>query len=63
MEMKDIVTKVNYFANLSKKRTLTKEEILERDKYRKLYIEKFRAQVKSHLDRIEIVDEEKGNLN
>ncbi|MFA6708353.1 MAG: DUF896 domain-containing protein [Fusobacterium sp.] len=63
MEMKDIVTKVNYFANLSKKRTLIKEEILERDKYRKLYIEKFRAQVKSHLDRIEIVDEEKGNLN
>jgi uncharacterized protein YnzC (UPF0291/DUF896 family) len=63
MEMKDIVTKVNYFANLSKKRTLTKEELLERDKYRKLYIEKFRAQVKGHLDRIEIVDEEKGNLN
>ncbi|WP_163468214.1 DUF896 domain-containing protein [Fusobacterium sp. IOR10] len=62
MEMKDIVTKVNYFANLSKKRTLTKEELLERDKYRKLYIEKFRAQVKGHLDRIEIVDD-KGNLN
>jgi len=62
MEMKDIVIKVNYFANLSKKRTLTEEELLERDKYRKLYIEKFRAQVKGHLDRIEIVDD-KGNLN
>ncbi|MDP0488666.1 MAG: DUF896 domain-containing protein [Fusobacterium sp. JB021] len=62
MEMKDIVVKVNYFANLSKKRTLTEEELSERNKYRKLYMEKFRAQVKGHLDRIKIVDD-KENLN
>lgn len=62
MEMKDIVIKVNYFANLSKKRALTKEELLERDKYRKLYMEKFKAQVRNHLDRIKIV-EDKENLN
>ncbi|MFK4785632.1 DUF896 domain-containing protein [Fusobacterium sp. MFO224] len=62
MEMKDIVAKVNYFAGLSKKRALTEEELSERDKYRKLYMEKFRAQVKGHLDRIKIVDD-KEKLN
>lgn len=62
MEMKDIVIKVNYYANLSKKRTLTEEELIERNKYRKLYMEKFRAQVKGHLDRIKIVDD-KEKLN
>lgn len=56
MEMKDIIVKVNYFAKISKERNLTFEEIEERDKYRKLYLEQFRAQVKGHLDNIEIVD-------
>lgn len=62
MEMKDIIEKVNYFASLSKKRSLTEEEKNERNKYRKLYLEKFRAQVRGHLDNIKIVDD-KDKLN
>lgn len=62
MEMKDIITKVNYFSKLSKERELTVEEKAEREKYRKLYLEKFRAQVGGHLDSIKIVDS-KDKLN
>ncbi len=57
MEMKDIIEKVNYFSKLAKTRPLTDEEVEERHKYRQLYLEKFRAQVRAHLDNIEIVDE------
>lgn len=56
MEMKDIIAKVNYFSNLARERELTKEEQEEREKYRKMYLEKFKAQVKGHLDSIKIVD-------
>ncbi|MFR4519064.1 MAG: DUF896 domain-containing protein [Fusobacterium sp.] len=65
MEMKDIIEKVNYFSKLAKTRPLTEEEAAERHKYRQLYLEKFRAQVKAQLDNIEIVDEikDKEKLN
>ncbi len=56
MEMKDIIEKVNYFSKLAKTRELTNEEAEERHRYRQLYLEKFRAQVKAQLDNIEIVD-------
>ena len=57
MEMKDIIEKVNYYAKLSKERKLTEEEIKDREIYRKMYLDQFKAQVKTHLDNIEIVDE------
>lgn len=57
MEMKDIIEKVNYFSKLAKTRELTNEEAEERHRYRQLYLEKFRAQVKVQLDNIEIVDD------
>ena len=57
MEMKDIIEKVNYYAKLSKERKLTEEEIKDREIYRRMYLDKFKAQVKGHLDNIEIVDE------
>lgn len=56
MEMKDIITKVNYFSKLARERELTFEEKEEREKYRKLYLEKFRAQVRGHLENIKIVE-------
>lgn len=62
MEMKEIIEKVNYFAKLVKERELTEEETLEREHYRKLYIEQFKSQVRGHLDNIEIVDD-KNKLN
>lgn len=63
MEMKDIIEKVNYFSKLARTRELTTEEIEERQKYRNLYLEKFRAQVRAQLDNIEIVDDKKEKLN
>lgn len=61
MEMKEIVEKVNYFSRLAKTRELTDIEKIEREKYRKLYLEKFKAQVRGHLDNIKIVKEEEIN--
>ena len=57
MEMKDIIEKVNYYAKLSKERKLTEEEIKDREIYRRMYLDQFKAQAKKHLDSIEIVDE------
>ena len=57
MEMKDIIEKVNYYAKLSKERKLTEEEIKDREIYRRMYWDQFKAQVKEHLDNIEIVDD------
>ena len=57
MEMKDIIEKVNYYAKLSKERKLTEEEIKDREIYRRMYLDQFKAQVKKHLNNIEIVDE------
>ena len=57
MEMKEIIEKVNYYTKLSKERKLTEEEINDREIYRRMYLDQFKAQVKKHLDNIEIVDE------
>ncbi len=46
MEMKDIIEKVNYFSREAKIRELTEEEKIEREKYRKLYLDQFKAQVR-----------------
>ena len=54
MEMKDIIEKVNYYAKAAKARTLTDEEEIQRKKYRALYMEKFRANFKNHLDSIKV---------
>ena len=59
--MKDIIAKVNYFSKLARERELTEAEKEEREKYRKLYLEQFKAQVRGHLDRIKIVDGEVEN--
>jgi uncharacterized protein YnzC (UPF0291/DUF896 family) len=61
MEMKDIIAKVNYFSKLARERELTEAEKEERQKYRQLYLEQFKAQVRGHLDRIKIVDGEVEN--
>lgn len=57
MDMQEIIKNVNYYAKIAKERTLTEEELSERDKYRKLYLEQFKAQVRGNLDSIKIVDE------
>ena len=61
MEMKDIIAKVNYFSKLARERELTEAEKEERQKYRPMYLEQFKAQVRGHLDNIKIVDGEVKN--
>lgn len=56
MEMKDIIAKVNYFSKIARERELTEAEKEERQKYRQMYLEQFKAQVRGHLDNIKIVD-------
>lgn len=63
MEMKDIIVKVNYYAAIAKQRELTDEETSERKKYRMLYLEQFRAQVRGHLDNVKIVDKDDPSVN
>ena len=48
--MDEIVKKINEFTKLSKERELTEEEKKEREKYRRLYIDKFKESLKGHLD-------------
>lgn len=57
MDMQEIIKNVNYYAKIAKERALTEEELAERDKFRKLYLEQFKAQVRDNLDNIKIVDE------
>lgn len=61
MEMKDIIAKVNYFSKIARERELTEAEKEERQKYRQMYLEQFKAQVRGHLNNIKIVDGEVKN--
>lgn len=63
MEMKDIIKKVNYYAGEAKKRELTDEEQEDRKKFRALYLDQFRAQVRGHLNNIKIVDADDPSVN
>lgn len=63
MEMKDIILKVNYYAKLSKERELTHEETKDRKRYREMYLDKFRDQVRGHLDNVKVVDEDGKELD
>ena len=61
-KMDEIVKKINEFTRLSKERELTEEEKKEREKYRRLYIDKFKESLKGHLDNIKIVKvDDEGN--
>ena len=54
-KMEDIIKKINEFSRLARERELTEEEKKEREKYRKMYIEKFKESVRGHLDSIKVV--------
>ena len=53
--MEDIIKKINEFTKISRERELTDEEKTEREKYRKIYIEKVKNSMRGHLDSIKIV--------
>ena len=53
--MEDIIKKINEFTKIARERELTEKEKKEREKYRKLYIEKFKNSMRGHLDSIKVV--------
>lgn len=57
MEMGNIIKEINYYTSISRKRELTNIEKNERETFRRLYLEKFRANFKNHLDNIKVVYE------
>lgn len=62
VKMEKIIKKINEFSKIAKERKLTEEEAKEREKYRKLYMEKFKETMRGHLDSIKVVRvDEDGN--
>ncbi len=60
--MENIIKKINEFSKLAKERELTEDEKKERERYRKMYMEKFKESVRGHLESIKIVRvDDEGN--
>ena len=55
-----IIDRLNELSRISKVRTLTENEIQERDDLRKIYIKQFRQGFAQTLDNVKVIDE-KGN--
>lgn len=62
MKMDEIIKRINELYHLSKERTLTEDELTEQANLRKAYIDSVKANLKSQLDNIDIVDEN-GNIS
>ena len=62
MEMTEVIAKINSLNALKKERTLTNEEADELSKYRQLYLQNFRANVKNILDNTRVVDEQGNDI-
>ncbi len=60
--MEEIIKKINEFSKIARERELTEEEAREREKYRKMYLEKFKESVRGHLDSIKVINvDDEGN--
>ncbi len=53
--MEKIIKKINEFSKLARERELTEEEKKEREIVRREYLEKFKAQVRGHLENVKVV--------
>ena len=60
MNLNDTIARINELARKSKTVGLTDEELIERDKLRRMYIDSVKANLVGHLDNTYVVDE-KGN--
>ena len=60
MSLNDTIARINELAKKAKNEGLTPEEIAERDKLRRIYIDSVKANLIGQLDNTYIVDE-KGN--
>ena len=55
MKMDDVIARINELARIAKERTLTPEELAERDKLRRIYIDSVKANLVGHLDHTTVV--------
>ena len=60
MNLNDTIARINELAKKAKTVGLTDEELTERDKLRRIYIDSVKANLVGHLDNTYVVDE-KGN--
>lgn len=60
MNLNDTIARINALAKKAKTMGLTDEELIERDKLRRIYIDSVKANLVGHLDNTYVVDE-KGN--
>ena len=60
MKMDEVIARINELAAKAKTEGLTEEEIAERDKLRRIYIDNVKASLVGRLENTYIVDE-KGN--
>ena len=55
MEMEKVIARINELAKKAKAEGLTPEELTERDKLRRIYIDSVKASLTGHLDNTYIV--------
>lgn len=58
MEMMEIIAKVNSLNALKRERELTGDEVEELAKYRQLYLQNFKANMKNILDNTRVINED-----
>ena len=65
MNMNEVIDRINELARKAKAEGLTPEELTERDKLRRIYIDSYKASLVSHLENTYIVgpDGTKRKLN
>ena len=56
MDMKEVIARINELAAKNKTVGLTDEELVERDKLRRIYIDSYKANLVSQLENTYIVD-------
>ena len=56
MEMKEVIARINELAAKNKAEGLTEEELVERDKLRRIYIDSVKASLTGQLDNTYIVE-------
>ena len=57
MNLNDTIARINALAKKAKTVGLTDEELVERDKLRRIYIDSVKANLDGHLDNTYVVDE------
>ena len=55
MNMDEVIARINALAAKAKTEGLTEEEIVERDKLRRIYIDNYKASLVGHLENTTIV--------